>query len=506
MTRKLIFLLAVLLGISALLPLHAAALTDAQKNTLIAYTDKFLEDGNKINAGKQMWTLQYGTKEVWRTYQLFLSHNNEVYTTAEDGKRVKILYMMNPRGYKTLSAYTGEISGGKGGFLLEGDYLCLDCSAFVALIYKNVFGVRFDYAETKNNNIRNWSTAHYLGPQYEPTLRRIAGSGKNTSMFREIVFKKSETATLALSDLVSSLDKMEVGDLIIGRNTSSGWGHIGFYGGDGTMYHSSSTPLVNEDGTVSPYLMRKQLLSDLPNVNYTEIRVYRLADGILPEDFAGYNVPIDFASLSTTSTPFDNTPPAFVSVKVDEKYNSTQKKTVKIKVTDEFGTDPVVYLADGTSVFKGSAYGESGVSGLYTNTTGVLCENLYDIPVSKQTDYEYEFADGTYYFWVRDAAENVSPRFTVTIGEKSTVTRREDDGSETLISSFAESGSETFVELDTREKPASETTAAAEETTAGQSGNEEKSNPTAIIVVLIAIVSSALIAGALLLSKKKKQN
>ncbi len=507
MKKTILFLLVSVMLLTSCLPLTAsAALTDAQKNTLIAYTDRFLEDGNAT--GK----LQYGIKEVWRTYQGFFSFNNEVYTTTADGKRQKILYMMNPKGYRNYDQYLAEISGGKGGYLEEGEYMALDCSAFVAWIYKAVFGLRFDYVQ--DNTVRNWSTLHYMHQNYSDLRMVRLKNGKNLSVLKEIHYKKVNEGTISLASVEKDVE-LEVGDILVGRNENTGWGHVIFYGGDGYVYHSSSTPQTLPDGSLNLNLMRKQLLSELTNESYTVIRIYRINDGILPEDFAGYNVPFDFSKSNAKKTPYDTTPPAFTVLEVAESYSEKSAggvkstgKVVTVKVTDEFGTDPVLYLSsDRSTVMKGSAYGESGVLGVYTNQTGVL-EGLYDFPSSKKTDYEYFLADGTYYFWVRDAAENVSQRYTVTIGETSTVTRKLADGSEEEIATYGEGKTQVKVELTS----AKETTAApkpaessepSEETTApAQTG--AKNSDGVVIAIASAAVAIVLVAAVIVVSKKKK--
>jgi len=506
MKKTILFFLCAVMLMTACLPLTAsAALTDAQKNTLIAYTDKFLEDGNA--AGK----LQYGIKEVWRTYQGFSSYNNEVYITNNQGKRQKILYMMNPKGYRNYDAYLAEISGGKGGYLEEGEYMALDCSAFVAWIYKAVFGLRFDYVQ--DDTVRNWSTLHYMDQKFSNIRTVRLSNGKNLSVLKEIHYKKVNEGLFSLASIEKDVE-LEVGDIIVGRNEGTGWGHVIFYGGDGYVYHSSSTPQTMPDGSLNLNLMRKQKLSELTNDSYTVIRAYRINDGILPEDFEGYNVPFDFSKSNAKKTPYDTTAPAFTVITVDEDYSEKKAggmtatgKKVTIKVTDEFGTEPVLYLSsDRSTVMKGSAYGESGVLGVYTNQTGTL-EGLYDFPSSKKTDYEYFLEDGTYYFWVRDAAENVSQRYTVTVGETSTVSRKLADGSEEEIAVYGVGKTEVKVELTAAKETAAspETTSAPDETTTADEGQEPSESNGALLPVLIGAVAVVAVIGVVaVLTKKKK--
>ncbi len=441
------YAVCILLLAALIAPFGAGALTDGQKETLVSYTDRFIEDGNApISDKNRTGYLQYGVKEVWRTYQLFLSFNYEVYTTTPSGSRQKILFMMNPDGYTSYDLYADEISRSPGGYLKPGNYLCLDCSAFVAWIYKAVFGLRFDYAETGNNSIRNWSTLHYLGSSFA-YLRKVTTDRGVTALFRDVWSKIDPKGGIAFSDLCEIQNKLEVGDILVGRNSSSDWGHIMFYGGDGYIYQSSSTPQVMPDGSLNTHLIRRQLLSELTNAVYTEIHVLRISDGVIPEDFDGWNVPVDFASLSTSRSQFDSTAPAFIYIDIEGTYNPNGTKTVTLRATDEFGDMKPLYLADGTTVIRGSAYGESGVLGIYINETGTLPEDLYEFSATRNTYSVRKLADGVHYIWARDAAENVSQRLTVTIGETSTVTRREADGSETLIARFSENGKEIVTPL-----------------------------------------------------------
>lgn len=503
--KKIIFIaVSVILLASFCMPLGVnAALTDAQKQTLIEFTDKFIEDGNAD--GK----IQYGIKEVWRTYQLYLSYNDEVYTTTKNGTRQKILFMMNPKGYKNMQVYLDEVSGGKGGYIENGDYLCLDCSAFTCIIYKLVFGLRFDYIQ--DSTARNWSTLHFLDQNYY-NLRAVIGlNGKTTHVFKEIYHTKTSDGTLLpMSKVLESATELEVGDIIVGRNETSGWGHIGFYGGDGYMYHSSSTPAVNEDGSLSPYLIRKQKLSEISNNAYTILRVLRIADNILPEDFAGYNVPVDFASLSKESTPYDNAAPAFTRFEISEGYVRDGNKKITIKVSDEFGTDPVLYLAsDKSTVLKGSGYGESGVLGVYTNATGELPKDVYEMDTNKKTDYEYYYGDGTYYFWVRDAAENVSLRYKAVIGgDVSSVYRTEQDGSETLIAEYGKDRTKVIVELTTAKETTSSPSESSDlENTGTQDNTSNNKTKNILIMVALSVIALAAVAVivAVIISKRKAQ-
>ena len=502
------YAVCVLILAAFLVPLGVSALTNAQKQTLVSYADRFIEEGNApLSPSNRTGCLQYGVKEVWKTYQLFLSYNDEVYTTNSYGGRQKILFMMNPDGYSSYDKYLEEISGGRGGYLKEGEYLCLDCSAFVAWIYKAVFGLRFDYAETSNNSIRNWSTLHYLDSSFS-YLRKVSTDRGTSNLFRDVWSKIDPKGGIAFSDLCAVLNKIEVGDILVGRNSSSGWGHIMFYGGDGYVYQSSSTPQTMPDGTLNTRLIRRQLLSELTNKSYTEIHVLRISDGILPEDFDGWNVPVDFKSLTTSSSQFDNTPPVFTYVKIDGKYGPDGTKTVTLRAKDEFGDMKPLYLADRTTVARGSAYGESGVLGIYINESGTLPESLYEFSATRNTFSTRKLRDGVHYIWVRDAAENVSPRLTVAIGETSTVTRLEDDGTETVIARFSSGGDEYITPLVTEKKQSDseppETSSPKDGTTDDNGRGDGRGDLRTVLVIAAVIVVTAAAVCAFILFRKKR--
>lgn len=148
--KRTVFMFSFLLFLLLFIPtVSEAALTETQQNNIVEFARDFVSDGN--DAG----LLQYGAIRVYQTYQLKLVHADANYVT-HNGKRVKILFMMNPNGYPDYDAYFAELVNSTGGYLDPGDYLVLDCSGFMALLYKHVFGLRFDYVNS--NHLSVWTS------------------------------------------------------------------------------------------------------------------------------------------------------------------------------------------------------------------------------------------------------------------------------------------------------------------------------------------------------------
>ncbi len=330
--------LAGLLSLTVLTPFASAALTEEQQKTLIAYTEAFLEEGNKRGI------LQYGTVDNHLGHNLFTRD-------------------LTSKGNLQIPSSANVT--------FPGTYLVLDCSAFFQVMYKAVFGLRLDYLYsgmyTGGHHASNWSTPFYfdaydkLMAGNEDVMKVYDLNGDVVDLFETVIYLKgTPSGKYHTRDLVSYLDQMEVGDPIIGYNTDSGLGHFMFYGGDGYLYHSTSNHQTI-DGQVVPYAMRKQKVADCTDA-FTDLKVLRLADNILEPDFEGYNVLPDFDKISSTDSIFDTTAPYFETVDITK---SGSTFTVKVKASDEHGgLQPLTFYHQPDVVYKSSGYGESGLLGI----------------------------------------------------------------------------------------------------------------------------------------------
>lgn len=451
-----------------------AKLSDAQKESLIEYTEKFVEEGNSRGL------LQYGSFNNYVTYQLGLVHPTRCIVKSGDSE-IKTIWMMNPRGYATYSAYQASLKSATQGYFKEGDYLILDCSAFVALMYKEVFGLRFDYGIS--GHISNWTTSHYLLDEHADERRIVdPESGETKEIFEVISAIDHDTATdLSLRDMDIAPDELQVGDIIVGLNRNSDWGHIIFYAGDGYIYHSSSTPYVLPDGSVHNYLIRKEPLKNLSNRSYTMVKVLRINDGILPEGFEGYDFDVDFDALTLDSRAFDTTPPVIESVTVSNDFVKGNLKKMTVLLSDEIGEGTTLYfIGDDKKVLRGPSDGASGVMGIYASVSGTAPTDIEEFGTLQATHYEELRAKGQYYLWAIDAAQNLSVRHRVVIGEEASyVYRSPEDGEEVLLSTFI----------------------------AGEDGAHEDQKPASpavpIVIAAVAVVAVAAVI-FVVLSKKKK--
>ena len=350
----LVLITAVLALLCAALP-ASAALTQKQQETFSAYVEKFIADANKAEK------VIYGSVNNHLGINLFL---NEVTSSTPTAS-----YHIPATSKKTI----------------PGNYLVLDCSAFYELMYREVFGIQMTYVYrgmySGGHHASNWpSRFFFLGQdevewQNENILKVTSLSGEMIDLYKVVYKTSSPQRYISVNGhLGGRISQMQVGDGIIGYNRDNDWGHYMIYAGDGCVWHSTSTD-INKNGSIYPYTLRKQEISTLTNASYTEFIVVRLNDGILEPDFAGYNVPVNFASLSTSSSSFDKNPPYFESIDV-KKNGSYYELTVK--ASDSYGKlKPLSYWYEPDVVFKTSGQGESGILGIFMNRTGETPEICY---------------------------------------------------------------------------------------------------------------------------------
>ena len=452
----------------------SASLTDAQKATMTDFVNRFLADGNAANK------LVYGSGTYYRSIRLFTE-------TRSDSSGLEL-----PEG----SPVT-----------FPGEYLVLDCSAFFALMYLKVFGIRVDYLYTGmyagGHHLSNWNSILFLRDYgytkdgggtypYDPVmignedLMRVRDlDGNETDLFGTVYRKDSEKTFSVGPVLAGKVADMEVGDAIVYYVEKTGWGHFMIYAGDGYVWHSTST---HESGV--PYAMRRQSISTLAN-SANHLVIARLSDNILEPDFAGYNVPVDFSSLTTSSSSFDTTPPYFSEITVRQNGGNYSIDTV---ASDEKGgLKPLTYVYEPNAYYKSSGDGESGVLGVFLNDTGVTpdlyylgwnktnnagynvnafvgsrdtkktftrLQNAFQILNEKgdvydthgrrvfdgantapnDTNYGPLLTAGFYYLWCKDASENISTRYRVVLSDGlSSVWLAPENGPLRLLGRFVDS-------------------------------------------------------------------
>ena len=458
----------------------SAKLTDAQKQSLTAFTENFIENGNSRHL------LQYGAWENFKGFQLGLVHVTGIYNDTKKDDPTQIIWMMRPDGYKNINEFNFDFTS-RGSYFAEGDYMILDCSAFAALMYKAVFGLRFDYGVA--GHISNWTTGHYMLDEYKD-LRRVYkydGSGEEIDLFE--VISSIDGANLTLGDYEVDPNELEVGDIIVGR-TETGWGHIMIYAGNGEAWHSSSTAYIMENGLPYPSFIRRQPIKTLKNRSYVSVQVLRINDGVLDPDFSGYDKMVDFDALSTQVRAFDTKAPELVSITISDDFVKANTKLITLDITDEFGDEKPVYaVGDGKHVIRGTQNGESGIAGIYMSVSDSLPENAV-FETEQATHYEIYRATGVYYLWFCDAAGNLSERYKIKIGKNNAaVYLTSDDGTETEIGKRGKGDSSTEPAKPSEEMP------------------KLNEKPSAVPYIIIGAVAAAIIAvaAAVILAKRRKK-
>jgi len=361
MKKLLISVLAIVLSVSVFTPFASAALTKAQQDTLIAYTEKFIADGNAKNL------MVYGSPNpnIGLNHNLFLSY------CADKNN----LYL--PSNGPALT--------------FPGNYLVFDCSAFFQLMYKAVFGLRTDYTfcyqYSGGHHVSNWSSGFYFD-QYdkvmlgEDIMKVYNLKGEIVDLFDTVLYLKMEegdTEKIKTSTLASYLNLFQPGDVIVGYNMDNGLGHFMFYGGSGYLYHATS----NHTGGYQ-YGVRKQLVSSV-GTPYTDLKVLRLADNILEPDFKGYNVPVDFSKLSVNDSSFDTKAPYFE--RIDITRNANGEYTIDVRASDEYGSlQPLAFANRPDVLYKSSGYGESGIAGVMLTISGTAPDLYYEYHPTNNPD------------------------------------------------------------------------------------------------------------------------
>ncbi len=434
MKRLIQFLLVSMFTLSCLALCANAALTENQKNTLVKFTDDFLREA--VDERHIVW-YGGGGDFVPPSYQMKLVHVQSLYYTVGNARK-KLVFMLNPEGYDTFKDYYFETQNSTGGYLKRGDYMILDCTAFISLMYKGALGLRFDYYTS--GHISAWTTAHYLYDDYAASRRALDKDGNEIDIFQTIYADDRDKTKFSLASALTPevQSTMEVGDIIVGNNANTELGHILFYAGDGYVYHSSSEPHYLPNGKIAGTLQRKEAISELTNESYTILKVLRINDGILDEDFVGYSMDYDFDALNTEKSIFDTKAPEIKSIVISNNFVKGNTKQITIDVTDEFGNDRISYFAgDGKKVLKSAGKGESGVMGIYIGVSATFPEDTSTLEYTDANHYELLRARGQYYIWAMDAAGNLSDRYRIIVGkDTSFVYQSPEEGEEELLGTY----------------------------------------------------------------------
>ncbi|MBO4265299.1 MAG: S-layer homology domain-containing protein [Clostridia bacterium] len=394
-----------------------AALTKDQQNAVYDFAEKFTD----ITTSQHKITYGGGGDFAPPSYQLKTVYINANYYTI-NGVRKKLVTMVNPAGYPTYRAYYQDLGNATGGFIIPGNYLILDCTAYVSFIMKGALGMRFDYCVA--NHLSAWTTELYMKDQYASIRKVIDKNGKEIDLFEKIYESHTDEIT-PLADRIPAnvMSKLQVGDIVVGRNDSTELGHIMIYAGDGCVWHSSSEPYYNPDGvTIAGRLQRKESISKLLNDSYTWVQVLRINDGVLDPDFTGYTMDYNIDTLNNNSSNFDTKYPELVKIEGKKATADDERITLNIEMTDEFGDARKVYQAGTTKVLvHNSAPGESGVLSYCLSKSASIDTNP-QWTFAKDNLVITKKSEGKYYLWIRDAAENVSPRYTINVSSDGKVT------------------------------------------------------------------------------------
>ena len=408
--KKLRYILPVAI-VAAFFALPAsAALTPAQKTSLLEFARKFISDGSAA------YMLHYGWDAMYNTVAGKLCHASESYVGSKD-KRRRIIVMAPKEGYDSLDAYNEDAK--TGGYFKEGDYFVLDCTCFIEFIYKYVFGIRFN--TSRMHMVHQWQTMTYSAMANTEIL--TSGSRKATRLFDIPISKSFDEKVSVYEALKDDLSKLEVGDIIIGRNEETGLGHIMFASENECLIHASSNPVLAEDGRIQSCFVAEVPIECVNSKYYDRLFVLRIADGVLDDDFAGYTVPFDFSKLTFEKSIFDNTAPYIAGVSIVEHKYAPDTKYIRVYARDEYGTRKLRYFAYEPDVpLTSSAFGETGVCGIAAVPHGAPMPDV-------NTDFEIKISNtqivcvkyGDYDIYVRDAAGNISKPWHITVGKTDTV-------------------------------------------------------------------------------------
>ncbi|MBR6253721.1 MAG: C40 family peptidase [Clostridia bacterium] len=214
-----------------------AAITQQQGEDVAEFAKKFIEEGNSKKDENGFPLLTYALTGSW--------NKNVALRTA--GYNAQMTNIKN-NGY--------YISGGR--YLNLGDKWAMDCGTTVLFLLKNTLGLEL---LTKDGE-----------PWHVVDIYRDACKGENSEVF-EFVYKDVRVGSI-------DYDKLQKGD-VIGYYTSHG-NHGMLYVGDGYIAHANRDMIKSwGNDKVSGFQVNKLNHYFLSG---THVRVYRIKDGVIPED------------------------------------------------------------------------------------------------------------------------------------------------------------------------------------------------------------------------------
>lgn len=223
--------------ITALSSIAFGAITEQQGEDVAKFAEKFIEEGNARKDEKGFPLLTYALTGTW--------NNNVKLRTA--GYNGQMTYIKN-NGY--------YISGGR--YLELGDKWAMDCGTTVLFLLKNTLGLEL---LTKDGE-----------PWHVIDIYRDACKGEDSEVF-EFVYKDISVGRIDYS-------KLQKGD-VIGYYTSHG-NHGMLYLGDGYIAHANRDMIRSwGNNKISGFQVNKLNGYFLSG---THVRVYRIKDGVIPED------------------------------------------------------------------------------------------------------------------------------------------------------------------------------------------------------------------------------
>ena len=233
---KIIFI-AMLMVVTLFGSISFDAITEQQWEDFEEFAKKFIEEGNARRDEKGFPLLTYALTGTW--------NNNVKLRTA--GYNGQMTYIKN-NGY--------YISGGR--YLELGNKWAMDCGTTVLFLLKNTLGLE---VLTKDGE-----------PWHVVDIYRDACKGENSEVF-EFVYKDVRVGSIDYS-------KLRKGD-VIGYYTSHG-NHGMLYLGDGLIAHANRDMIRSwGNDKISGFQVNKLNGYFLSG---THVRVYRIKDGVIPED------------------------------------------------------------------------------------------------------------------------------------------------------------------------------------------------------------------------------
>lgn len=230
--RFVIFILIIVLSNSIVF----AAITEQQANDVAEFAKTFIEQGNNRRDENGYPLLTYALSGNWNTCI-------NIRDSGYNGR----LYNIENNGYHIH----------KGKYVKLGYKWCMDCGTFVTFTLKTTLGL----------DLYNGNEPWHVQQIYNDALK-----GDNSKYF-EFVYKSVAVKNIDYS-------KLQKGD-VIARITANG-NHGMLYVGDGMIAHANRDMIRYTEPVVLGFQVSKLNQYFLPG---TVVRVMRVKDGIVPEDY-----------------------------------------------------------------------------------------------------------------------------------------------------------------------------------------------------------------------------